>query len=207
MTELLTLSTVGLTTDTTNNLLPVDSIIESVEARVTTTITTTTNWAVGDATTGARFCAANATLTAGTTSSCLKHQQGSVATDAAGPVQIGGREGPHHLHRRESRRRRDPHHRFLPALHRADELRRIRMSLIKKICHRRHGVRDRRDPVDRARGAREHHAYQSGDARGERRRRREQSARRGERGAHLSRLQGACAWSTPWATPARTAKS
>jgi hypothetical protein len=87
MTELLTLSTVGLTTDTTNNLLPVDSIIESVEARVTTTITTTTNWAVGDATTAARFCAANATLTAGTTSSCLKHQQGSVATDAAGPVQ------------------------------------------------------------------------------------------------------------------------
>jgi hypothetical protein len=87
LTELLTLSTVGLTTDTTNNLLPAGAIIESVEARVTTTITTTTNWAVGDTTTAARFCAANATLTAGTTSTCLQAWQGSVATDAAGPVQ------------------------------------------------------------------------------------------------------------------------
>jgi hypothetical protein len=87
MTELLTLSTVGLTTDTTNNLLPVDSIIESVTARITTTITTTTNWAVGDTTTAARFCSANATLTAGTTSVCLNHYKGAVSTDAAGPTQ------------------------------------------------------------------------------------------------------------------------
>ncbi len=85
--ELLTLSTSGLTTDTTANLLPANSIIESVVCRVTTTITTTTNWAVGDATTSARFSSPNATLTSGTTSVGLNHMQGSVSTDAAGPVQ------------------------------------------------------------------------------------------------------------------------
>jgi hypothetical protein len=87
MTELLTLSTSGTTTDTTNNLLPVDAIIESVVVRITTTITTATNWSVGDGTTAARFCSSNATLTAGTTSTCLNHQKGGVATDAAGPTQ------------------------------------------------------------------------------------------------------------------------
>ena len=85
--ELLTLSTAGATTDTTANLLPADSIIESVVVRVTTTITTATDWSVGDATTAARFAAANATMTAGATSVGLQHLQGSVATDAAGPVQ------------------------------------------------------------------------------------------------------------------------
>lgn len=86
-TELLTLSTVGLTTDTTANLLPANAIILAVDCRITTTITTTTNWAVGDGTTSARFSSANATLTAGTVSVGLNHMQGSVATDAAGPVQ------------------------------------------------------------------------------------------------------------------------
>lgn len=85
--ELLTLSTVGLTTDTAANLLPVDAIIEAVVCRVTTTITTTTNWAVGDGTTAARFRAANATLTAGTTSVGIDHWSGAVTTLAAGPSQ------------------------------------------------------------------------------------------------------------------------
>jgi hypothetical protein len=85
--ELLTLSTSGLTTLTTANLLPQDAIIEAVVVRVTTTITTSTNWAVGDATTTSRFCSANATLTAGTTSVCLNHMSGAVTTLAAGPSQ------------------------------------------------------------------------------------------------------------------------
>jgi len=85
--EEITLSTVGLTTDSAANLLPADAIIEAVVARITTTITTTTNWAVGDTTTSARFSSANATLTAGTTSVGLNHQKGAVSTDATGPTQ------------------------------------------------------------------------------------------------------------------------
>lgn len=87
-TELITLDTGALVTDSTANLLPANSIIDAVTARVTTTITTSTDWAVGDPTTAARFSSANATLAAGTTSVGLNHQQGSVATDATGPVQI-----------------------------------------------------------------------------------------------------------------------
>lgn len=87
VSENLTLSTSGLTTDTSANLLPANAIIEAVACRVTTTITTTTNWAVGDGTTSNRFSAANATLTSGTTSVGLRHQQGSITTDATGPVQ------------------------------------------------------------------------------------------------------------------------
>lgn len=86
--ELLTLSTSGATTDTTANLLPANSIIEAVVCRVTTTITTATDWSVGDGTTAARFSSANATLVAGTTSVGLNHQKGAVTTDAAGPTQV-----------------------------------------------------------------------------------------------------------------------
>lgn len=85
--ELLPLSTSGLTTDTVANLLPANSIIYAVVARVTTTITTTTNWAVGDATTSNRFSSPNATLVSGTTSVGQNHMAGSVTTDAAGPTQ------------------------------------------------------------------------------------------------------------------------
>jgi hypothetical protein len=66
--ELLTLSTSGTTTDTSANLLPAGAIILAVGCRVTTTITTATNWSVGDAGTATRFSAANSTLTSGTTS-------------------------------------------------------------------------------------------------------------------------------------------
>lgn len=83
-TELLTLSTSGTTTDTSANLLPANSIIEAVVARVTTTITTATNWKLGDATTAGRFTAANGTLTAGTTDIGLVHID---QTGAAGPRQ------------------------------------------------------------------------------------------------------------------------
>ncbi len=87
LSEEMTLNTGGTTTDSAANLLPADSVIHSIVCRITTTITTATDWSVGDGTTTARFCAANATLTAGTTSVCLLHRQGSIATDATGPVQ------------------------------------------------------------------------------------------------------------------------
>lgn len=85
--ELITLSTSGTTTDSSANLLPANSIIQGVTCRVTTTITTATDWSVGDPTTAARFSSANATLTSGTTSVGLNHHAGSVSTDAAGPTQ------------------------------------------------------------------------------------------------------------------------
>lgn len=85
ISELITLSTSGLTTDSVANLLPANSIIEAVTARITTTITTTTNWALGDATIAARFAAANATLTSGTTTVGLQHVD---QTGTSGPKQV-----------------------------------------------------------------------------------------------------------------------
>ena len=87
ISESITLATGGLTTDSSADLLPANSIILSVVARITTTITTTTDWALGDASEATRFASANATLTSGTTAVGLNHQKGGVATDAAGPVQ------------------------------------------------------------------------------------------------------------------------
>lgn len=83
--ELLTLSTGGTTTDTTANLLPANSIIEAVVARVTTTITVATDWKLGDPTTAGRFSAADSTMTAG------EVVVGTVQADqtgAAGPRQV-----------------------------------------------------------------------------------------------------------------------
>jgi predicted enzyme related to lactoylglutathione lyase len=87
--ELLTLSTVGLTTDTAANLLPVGAVISGVVTRITTTITTTTNYAVGDPTTSDRFCSASATLTAGSTQICNNFLNPATATtDARGSRQL-----------------------------------------------------------------------------------------------------------------------
>jgi hypothetical protein len=85
--EEITLSTSGLTTNSAANLLPANSIIESVCCRITQAITVTTNWAVGDPTTAARFSSANATLALGTTSVGMDHWSGAVTTLAAGPSQ------------------------------------------------------------------------------------------------------------------------
>lgn len=86
LSENLVLSTSGTTTDTTMQL-PAGAIILAVTARVTTTITTATDWSVGDPTTAARFISAQTTLTSGFTKVGLNQMQGSVSTDAAGPVQ------------------------------------------------------------------------------------------------------------------------
>jgi hypothetical protein len=87
ISELVTLSTSTTFTDTAANLLPANSIIEAVVARVTTTITTATDWKLGDGTTADRFTAADAAMTSGETQIGLRHQQGSITTDATGPVQ------------------------------------------------------------------------------------------------------------------------
>lgn len=64
-----TLGTGATTTQTGLNCLPVNSIIDGVVARVTTTITgACTGWELGDGTTAARFTANNTGLTAGTIS-------------------------------------------------------------------------------------------------------------------------------------------
>jgi len=66
--EEVTLSTGATTTDSTANLLPANSLIIAVTARVTTTITAAaTGWKLGDPTTDDRFTANNTNLTAGTT--------------------------------------------------------------------------------------------------------------------------------------------
>ena len=78
-TENLTLSTSGLTTDTTGNLLPANSIIMAVTGTVSTAITTTTSWGLGDATTANRFSVTDSTLTLGE----------SVPKASFPPVQIG----------------------------------------------------------------------------------------------------------------------
>lgn len=66
-----TLSTGVATTNTGQNCLPANSVIDAVVYRITTTITTATSFTIGDSTTAARFCATQSTLTAGTTGICM----------------------------------------------------------------------------------------------------------------------------------------
>lgn len=86
LTELVTLSTVGATTDTTMQI-PANSLVLGVTVRVTTGITgiDSTALQIGDATTAARF-GSIAAFTAGTTGVGLNHLQGGISTDAAGPI-------------------------------------------------------------------------------------------------------------------------
>jgi hypothetical protein len=86
LTENVTLSTVGATTDTTIQI-PANSLVLGVTVRVTTGITgiDSTSLQIGDATTAARF-GSIAAFTAGTTGVGLAHLQGGISTDAAGPI-------------------------------------------------------------------------------------------------------------------------
>jgi hypothetical protein len=79
-----TLSTIATTTDTGLNCLPANAIIDSVVYRITTTITTAASFTIGDATTAARFCGTQSTLTAGTTGICFVQAD---QTGAPGPRQ------------------------------------------------------------------------------------------------------------------------
>lgn len=87
ISELITLNTAGLTTDSVADLLPANSIIEAIVYRITTTITTTTDFALGDPTTSSRFTSPSAVLAAGTTGTGLNHWSGAITTLAAGPSQ------------------------------------------------------------------------------------------------------------------------
>ena len=87
-TEEITLDIGNPFTDSSTNLLPSNSIIEAVTARITTGITGAANpteWAVGDATTPERFTSYDMVLTLGETQVGLNQANG--ATGAAGPVQ------------------------------------------------------------------------------------------------------------------------
>ncbi len=90
LSEDVTLSLAGTTTDSVADLLPANAIIEAVVARVTQAITVATDWKLGDASTAARFLAAQsgAQLNLGATAVGLAHQQGGAITDATGPVQL-----------------------------------------------------------------------------------------------------------------------
>lgn len=86
VSELLTLSTGGATTDTSIDL-PANSVIESVVGRVTTAVTTASTFDCGDPTTAQRF-ATGISGALNTTFVGLNHQKGGVSTDATGPTQV-----------------------------------------------------------------------------------------------------------------------
>lgn len=88
ISEAITLSTGGATTDSSANLLPANSLILAVVARVTTTITTATDWKLGDASVAGRFTAANSTLTAGTTDISSVQWLANTTASGAGPIQV-----------------------------------------------------------------------------------------------------------------------
>lgn len=86
--EVLTLATGSTTTDTVANLLPANAIIEAVNYRVTTAITTAVSFSIGDASTAGRFVSGATGVSLGSTGAGLLQWSGGVATDAAGPLQV-----------------------------------------------------------------------------------------------------------------------
>lgn len=89
-TELIVLETAGsggIATESTGDLLPADSIIEAVTARITTTLIGVVDWAVGDVHYAHRFSDASTTLTAGTTVVGMNH----VDQTSSSPI-IGARQ-------------------------------------------------------------------------------------------------------------------
>ncbi len=87
LTEEITLSTGGATTNSAANMLPDNSVIEAVTWRVTQAITTAANFSIGDPTTAARFVSASTGITLGSTGVGLAHID---QTGAAGPRQTAG---------------------------------------------------------------------------------------------------------------------
>jgi hypothetical protein len=87
LSEEMTLATGAATTDSTANLLPANSIILAVTARVTTAITTAVNWSLGDSAVATRFSAASTDVAAGSTVVGLSAMFGVVSATNAGPTQ------------------------------------------------------------------------------------------------------------------------
>jgi len=81
--EELTLSTSTTITNSTTVLLPANSLIDSVVARVTTTITGSTDWKLGDPTSAARFSDASTSLAAASTVVGFNHLNPAKATTLA----------------------------------------------------------------------------------------------------------------------------
>jgi len=77
-----TVNTGGVTTTTGVTCLPAGAIIDGVEYRITTTITTATSFTVGYSAQTSRFCGAQSTLTAGTTGSCMAQFNNGVPQNA-----------------------------------------------------------------------------------------------------------------------------
>lgn len=88
MEEEITLATDALTTDSTANLLIANAIVLPLHCEVTTTITTSTNWAVGVSGTAAKFLAATTDLTAGTKKVGAAHWAGTVAMFNAADAKV-----------------------------------------------------------------------------------------------------------------------
>lgn len=84
--ELLTIAAAATSTTVSTSLLPANSLILAVIGRVTVVIPTATSFAVGDATTAARF-ATGIAVAAGTTFVGITHWSGAITTLAAGPSQ------------------------------------------------------------------------------------------------------------------------
>lgn len=79
-------STLTATYTTGQNCLPANALIDAVVYRITTGITgTTTSFTIGDGTIAARFCAAQSTLTIGTTGVCFAQTD---QTGTSGPRQV-----------------------------------------------------------------------------------------------------------------------
>lgn len=79
----------GVATESVGELLPADSIIEGVTARVSSTLVGATEWSVGDAVSSTRFTDTNSTIAAGTTVVGLNHlspEEGS--PPVGGPKQV-----------------------------------------------------------------------------------------------------------------------
>lgn len=81
-----TLNTGGTATNTGQNCLLANSIIDAVVYRITTTITTAANFTIGDSGSATRYCGTQSTLTAGTTGLCLA--AGYYLNSSATPIKI-----------------------------------------------------------------------------------------------------------------------
>lgn len=87
VSEEITLDVGAVFTDSVADMLPANSIIEAVVARITETITTAANWSLGDSAQVARFLASTTDLVLDTTKVGLAHANPTVATADLGPVQ------------------------------------------------------------------------------------------------------------------------
>lgn len=93
--EEITLATGGVTTDSTANLLPADSIILGVATRITDTITTAVNFQVGISGATDRFDGADTNVTAADTAVKLDHiDAGAMVQAAAAKVRITTNANP-----------------------------------------------------------------------------------------------------------------